>query len=109
MMRLTTIAFAAALAVPMFASAAPSQAQRDFVNYLIKSGDEPKVKDATWMTDRNLYVGVIDDSTRRDGFADYICMVAADHGFKPEMVKVIDVVKVVQTGKFTELGKAYCR
>ncbi len=97
-----------AMAVPS-AQAAPSQAQRDFATYLVKSGKEPKVKDATWATDRNLYVGVIDDGSRRDGFAEYICSVADDHGLRPELVKAIDVVKVARTGKFVELGKAYCK
>ena len=96
------------VAVPP-AQAVPSQAQRDLVTYLVKSGKEPKVKDATWATDRNLYVGVIDDGRRRDGFAEYICSVADDRGLRPELVKVIDVVKVTRTGKFVELGKAYCK
>jgi hypothetical protein len=90
------------------ASAAPTAAQKKFVDYLIKSGEEPKVKDATWATDENLYVGVISDGTRRDGFAEYLCSVASDHGLKPDLIKIIDIVKVNRTGKFIELGKAYC-
>lgn len=90
-------------------SAAPTAAQKKFVDYLIKSGEEPKVKDATWATDENLYVGVISDGTRRDGYAEYLCSIAGDHGLKPELIKIIDIVKVNRTGKFVELGKAYCR
>lgn len=108
-MRLISVFSTVVLALPLLASAAPSQDQKDFATFLVKSGKEPKVKDATWMTDKNLYVGVTNDGTRRDGFADYICSVADDHGLKPQMVKVIDVVKVVRTGKFVELGKAYCK
>ncbi len=91
------------------ALAAPTEAQNKFLAYLTKSGKEPKVKDATWATDRNLYVGIMDDGSRRDGYADYLCLVAGDHGVRPDLIKVIDIVKVVRTGKFVELGKAYCR
>ncbi|MGQ7959900.1 hypothetical protein ACUTAF_19645 [Pseudomonas sp. SP16.1] len=108
-MRLITIILAAALTAPALATAKPNQAQNDFITYLVKSGEEPKVKDAVWMTDRNLYVGVIDDGSSRDGFAEYICSVADDHGLKPSLVKIIDIVKVSRTGKFVELGKTYCR
>ncbi|PKM14093.1 MAG: hypothetical protein CVV15_00305 [Gammaproteobacteria bacterium HGW-Gammaproteobacteria-5] len=95
-------------AISLGASAAPTQAQLDFVEYL-KSDEEPKVKDATWMTDDNLYVGVIDDGSNRRGFAEYLCMVAPDHGAAPAMIKIVDIVKVVNENKFHELGKAYCR
>lgn len=108
-MRLLTIFLAASLSIPVTASAAPNPTQKAFVTYLVKSGSEPKVKDATWATDRNLYVGVIDDKTRRDGFAEYICSVASDHGVTPDLVKVIDIVKLIKTGKFFEMGKAYCQ
>lgn len=84
---------------------AASPSQQAFVQQLIKS--EPKVKDATWMTTRNLYVGVLDDGTRRDGYAQYICEEAKSHG--ATMVKVVDIAKVKRTGKFEELGKAFCR
>lgn len=107
-MRLLTIVLFASLSIPFTASAAPNPAQKAFVTYLVKSGKEPKVKDATWATDRNLYVGVIDDKTRRDGYADYICSVADDHGVTPKLVKVIDIVKLVRTGKFVELGRSRC-
>lgn len=107
-MRLLTIVLTASLSIPFTASAAPNPAQKAFVTYLVKSGNEPKIKDATWATDSNLYVGVIDDDTRRDGFADYICSVAGDHGVQPELVKVIDILKLVRTGKFVELGKSRC-
>lgn len=87
--------------------AAPSAEQEAFKAYLL-SGKEPKVKDATWMTDQNLYVGVIDDGSRRDGFAEYLCIAAADHGVSPYLIKIIDISKVVKDKTFVELGKANC-
>jgi len=107
-MRLKNVLLAAVFFTPALALAEPSQAQKDFVTYLVKSGKEPKVKDATWLTDSSLYVGVFDDGSRQDGFADYICSVAGDHGVSPELVKVIDIVKLVRTGKFVGIGKSTC-
>ena len=83
-------------------------ANKELIKYLT-GPDEPKIKDAVWMNESNLYVGVIDDKTKRDGLAEYICQVAKDHGASAEMVKVVDVVKVQQGGNFEELGKAYCK
>ncbi len=107
-MRLKNLLLASAFFAPVLALAEPNQAQKDFITYLVKSGKEPRVKDATWLTDSSLYVGVFDDHSRRDGFANYICSVAEDHGVRPELVKVIDIVKLVRTGKFIEIGKSRC-
>ncbi|MEN5181743.1 hypothetical protein ABE501_18430 [Comamonas testosteroni] len=79
-----------------------------FLSYL-KSDKEPTIKDATWMGQSNLYVGVLDNGKNRDGFASYVCEAAKEHGASPKMVKVVDVAKVKATGKFIELGKAYCK
>ena len=84
---------------------AASQSQVAFAQHLIKT--EPKIKDATWSTSTRLYVGVLDDGTKRDGYAQYVCQLAAPQG--ATMVKVIDIAKVKRTGKFEELGKAYCK
>ncbi|MFE1574436.1 hypothetical protein ACFIQG_22010, partial [Comamonas odontotermitis] len=79
-----------------------------FLSYL-KSDKEPTIKDATWMGQSNLYVGVLDNGKNRDGFASYVCEAAKEHSASPKMVKVVDVAKVKSTGKFVELGKAYCK
>ena len=79
-----------------------------FLNYL-KSDKEPSIKDAMWMNQNNLYVGVLDNGKNRDGFASYVCEAAKDHSATPKMVKVIDVAKVKASGKFVELGRAYCK
>ena len=92
------------------AQAAPpatSQAQKDLVKYLIAS-EKKTIKDATWMSKANLYVGVIDDKTDRRGLAEYVCSVAAERKAPAKMVKVVDIVKVQRSGKFEELGRADC-
>lgn len=60
---------------------------------------EPKVKDAV-ITDADvLYVGVADDGTRRDGYAEYLCRVVKDnHG-------TVNRVKVVRAGSHNSPDK----
>lgn len=99
--------FLLAALVAVTAQAAPTPEQEAFKAYLL-SGKEPKVKDATWMTDTNLYVGVVDDGQRRDGFAEYLCMAAGDHGVQADLIKIVDVNKVINEKKFVALGQADC-
>jgi len=89
------------------AHAAPSAEQQAFIAYLEGPG-EPKIKDATWMTDSNLYVAVVSDGTDRSGFAEYLCQAAKDHGVQPDLIKVVDIAKIVAEKKFVELGSTYC-
>lgn len=92
----------------MFATAplwAQTADQKAFAKRLVL--EEPVIKDALWMTASNLYVGVMDNGTRRDGYATYVCNDAKPAGAK--MVKVIDIAKLKQTGKFVELGQAWCK
>ncbi|WP_341519822.1 hypothetical protein AABC73_14820 [Pseudomonas sp. G.S.17] len=89
------------------AAPATSQSQKDLVKYLIAS-EKKSVKDATWMSKDNLYIGAIDDGTDRKGLASYICTVASERKATAKMVKVVDIVKVQRSGKFEELGRADC-
>ena len=84
--------------------AAQTADQKAFAKQLVR--EEPVIKDALWMTASNLYVGVLDDGSRRDGFAAYVCNDAKPRGAK--MVKVIDIVKLKRTGKFVEIGTSRC-
>lgn len=82
-----------------------SEVQRYF-----QSGKEPKVKDALWTSQKIFKVGVIDDKTPRDGYANYVCEVLYDYGFKGLgiWVQVVDIARLKQTGKWVKLGEAHC-
>ncbi len=60
------------------------------------------------MSARSLYVGVVDDGTKRDGFAQYVCLKAGEFDIEVELVKVVDISTLVKTGKFKELGRSFC-
>lgn len=72
---------------------------------------EKQVKDAAWTSRGVLKVGVFNDGTNRDGYAKYICQVLYDYKFKGEgvLVRVIDIVKLVNKDKWVNIGTARCQ
>ena len=78
---------------------------------LFQSSDEPTAKDAVWTAKDIFKVGVIDDGSRRGGYAQYVCSVLADEGFKGQgvWVQIIDVVKLTRSGSWVKLGEARCQ
>lgn len=87
---------------------ATSAQQRIVLRYL-NSGAEPQVKDATWTSDTMLKVGMLDNRSPRDGFAQYLCEELASQGVRGIRVQVIDIAKLVRTDKWVKLGEAVCR
>ena len=88
-----------------------TQAEKEKIVNYFKSDKEPTVKDATWKTDSSFSVGVIDDGTNRDGFAEYVCQVLNndfDIKGKRVFVSVIDIAKLNSEGKWINLGIANC-
>ena len=86
------------------------KAREEVKQYFI-GDDEPKVKDAAWTSDFVFKVGVKDDGTNRNGYAEYVCLELYSRGFKDKgvLVKVIDINKLVQTGEWVDLGMAKCQ
>ncbi|KMK51567.1 hypothetical protein RO21_05570 [[Actinobacillus] muris] len=84
---------------------------REKVKQIFLSDEEPKVKDAVWTSDFVFKVGVKDDGTKRDGYAQYVCLVLAENGFtgKDVLVRVIDIDKLRKTGEWINLGTAKCQ
>ncbi len=80
------------------------------VKSLFQSDEEPTAKDAIWTTNDIFKVGVIDDGSSRNGYAQYVCEVLYDYGFKGKKVwvQIIDIVKLTQKGKWIKLGEAKC-
>ena len=77
-----------------------------------KDGNEPKVKDALWTASFMFKVGVIDDGSNRDGYAEYVCgLLRGDYNITDStlMVQVIDIGKLAKKGEWVKLGEANCR
>jgi len=74
---------------------------------------EPKVKDAV-ITDADvLYASVLDDGTRRDGYAEYLCQVLGDYKTSVKRVKVVKYNSTndpdMDNAYGVLLGEATCR
>jgi len=89
-------------------SAIDAAKQKEIVDYL-KSDAEPTIKDAVFKQPSHLGVGVIDDGSNRDGFAEYLCSVLKDD-FDAQGVRVTvyDIAKLVQTNKWIKIGESRC-
>lgn len=89
-----------------------SDIKENIVKYFM-STKEPTIKDAVWadQLENTLYVGVIDDGTKRDALADYVCQVLiSDFGLKQgdARVYIMDIVKNAKDNKWAQLGKSDC-
>ena len=72
---------------------------------------EKKVKDAMWTSPGVLKAGVYADGSSKNGYAQYLCLVLYDHGFKGKnvLVRVIDIMKLANEDKWINIGKATCQ
>lgn len=85
--------------------------QRQEITDYFLSGEEPTVLDATWTADKIFKIGVKDDGSRRDGFAEYACIEINNQFNAKEQgvwVQVIDYNKLMKTNEWVKLGEAHC-
>lgn len=103
-----TLMQVAAIGTSFAASYGP---QNDKVVRIFQGSDEPTAKDAVWTAKDIFKVGVIDDGSRRDGYAKYVCEVLNEEGFggKGVWVQIIDIIKLTRSDKWVKLGEAHCR
>lgn len=88
-----------------------TDAQRQEITDYFLSDQEPTVLDATWTDDKVFKIGVKDDGSRRDGFAEYACGEINNQFNAKEQgvwVQVIDYDKLMKTKEWTKLGEAHC-
>lgn len=101
----------AAQAAPAMAAPGPSleEWKSRLADAMADVRKEKNVRDASWLNERpaSLIAGVIDDGTRRDGYAEYLCSVLLDHDLFGSTVRVMDVASATR-GEWRELGKADC-
>lgn len=76
---------------------------------LLLSGKEPDVKDAIWTSPNSLKVGVVDNGTPRDAYADYLCVVLERVELpSPLSIRVTDYHKLRASNDSPPLGKSTC-
>lgn len=92
------------------ASAAPyTSPQHDKVVKAIES--EKTVFEAIWFNPNYLKLTRLDTGSSQNGFAQYICQVLVESGYKgrPVDVEIIDAVMLTQRKEWRVIGEANCR
>lgn len=92
-------------------AAAFTDTQRQTITDYFLSDNEPSVLDATWTDGKVFKIGVKDDDSNRDGFADYACNEINNNlGGKEQgiWVHIIDYNKLMKTKEWVKLGEAHC-
>lgn len=108
-----SICRAGCLAFAMFAS--PAMAQDNWRTNTLDAiaADDPSVVEAMFPEDapHSFWVSMRDDGTRRDGFAEYLCLVLHQHGMPKEdlvVIRVWDAAEMAR-GQMKELGRFDCK
>lgn len=85
--------------------------QHKKVQDIFRSKQEPLAKDAIWTAKEIFKVGVINDGTSKNGYADYVCQVLYSEGFKGRWiyVQIVDIVKLQKNGEWEKIGEAQCK
>jgi hypothetical protein len=94
----------------------PKVAETNSINHQklvshFQSDEEKIAKDAVWTAKDIFKVGILNDGTNRDGYAQYVCSVLDDYEFKGKgiWVQVIDIVQLTNGGKWVKLGEEICK
>lgn len=97
----------AALLYSSFAVADETDWRQTAVDQL---SEERAVVEAYWSQNMSLWVSVVDDGSRRDGLAQYVCLVLPGAGKPKDTFIVVTIWDHVQAlrGELVELGKAEC-
>lgn len=104
------LALLAALAAASLAHGASYQPDVARMNATAQLKSEPKIKDVYWPTAGRVKVGVLDDGTRRDRYAMYICEILRERrlGGQNINIRVIDIAKLARQNKEVVLGEYTC-
>lgn len=72
---------------------------------------EPRIKDLQYEADHSvLRIGVLNDGSNRDGYAQYVCATLHAHAAGGSvLIKIIDIGRLVSEKEWVTLGEHYCR
>ncbi len=93
-----------------FTSTAYAGGKEAIIKHFIGPAEKTAL-DAAWTSPTTFSVGVKDDGSNRNGYAQYVCSVLPDFNINTSgiTVKIIDVVKLHNNKKWVTLGKVRCR
>lgn len=97
-------------AMPAPAVAGEYSLQHKKIQDRFRSKEEPTAKDAIWTSPDIFKVGVLNDGSQRDGYADYVCQILYQQGFQGKhiYVQIIDIAKLQRDSEWVKLGEKVC-
>ena len=110
MKNLLISALALMLTTPAFIHAESFGPQYDKIVSFFRGETEPRALDATWDSESVFKIGAMDDGKSQDDFANYVCGIIYNEGFRGKGIKVtiIDIGKLAYKQKWGPLGEATC-
>lgn len=83
----------------------------DNIVLFFQGDDEPGALDAMWETKSLLKIGVFDNSSGYETYAQHACEIVKDKGIQDENVtiQIIDIKKLAQLQEWVVLGSAQCQ
>lgn len=72
---------------------------------------EKQIREVLWNTPADLWVSMSDDGSRRDGFAEYLCLAVYEGTSIPDQTYFlihIWAAQAMKAGNLTEIGRAPC-
>lgn len=111
MKKVFIIFFTIILTTPALIYAESLGPKYDKIITFFQGDTEPSALDATWDSKTSFKIGVIDDGSNWDNYADYACEILYNEGLKGQEieVKIIDIQKLAYKKKWVTLGDASCK
>ncbi|RLB72209.1 MAG: hypothetical protein DRH07_05240 [Deltaproteobacteria bacterium] len=110
MKKVLMIFFAIILTTPALIHAESFGPEYDKIVTFFQGQTEPEALDAIWESKTVFKVAVMDDGKSRDHYANYVCGILYNEGFRGQgvEVKIIDIEKLAYKNKWVTVGKAAC-
>lgn len=111
MKKVLIIFFAVILTTPALIYAESFGPKYDKIITFFQSETEPSALDATWESKTTFKIGVLDEGSNWDNYANYACEILYNEGLKGQgiEVKIIDLHQLAYKKKWVTLGHATCK
>jgi len=111
MKKILIIFLAVILTTPVLIHAESLGPKYDKIITFFQGKTEPSALDAIWDSKTSFKIGVIDDGSNWEEYANYACEILYNEGLKGQdiEVKIIDIQQLAYKKRWVTLGHATCK
>jgi len=111
MKKVLIIFFAIILITPALIHAESFGPKYDKIVTFFQGETEPKALDATWDSKTSFKIGVVDDGSNWENYANHACEILYNEELKGQAieVKIIDIHQLAYKKRWVTLGHATCK